>query len=111
MGEDSPYPEVRSAVGNTDDPTMPASTLRVWVLGLMWAVVHPGVNQFFYFRYPAVTISSVSLIFLKFRLSSVISFQIDLSTSLELPHLQGMGSLLTQRYLLWHLSQSRTIHN
>ena len=31
--DDSPYPEVRSAVANTDDPDMPTSTIRSWVLG------------------------------------------------------------------------------
>ncbi|CCO31525.1 oligopeptide transporter [Rhizoctonia solani AG-1 IB] len=28
LEEDSPYPEVRSAVANTDDPDMPCNTLR-----------------------------------------------------------------------------------
>ena len=37
--DDSPYPEVRAAVANTDDPTIPASTIRAWVLGLIWAIV------------------------------------------------------------------------
>jgi hypothetical protein len=59
LEDESPYPEVRSAVANTDDPTMPASTFRAWVVGLMWAILIPGVNQFFFFRYPSVTISSV----------------------------------------------------
>jgi OPT oligopeptide transporter protein len=59
--DDSPYPEVRSAVANTDDPTMLASTFRAWVLGLAWAVIIPGANQFFYFRNPSVTITPVSL--------------------------------------------------
>jgi hypothetical protein len=38
---------------------MPSSTLRAWVIGLIWAILIPGVNQFFYFRYPAVTINQV----------------------------------------------------
>jgi hypothetical protein len=59
LEDESPYPEVRSAVANTDDPTMPSSTIRAWVVGLIWAVLLPGVNQFFYFRYPSVTISQV----------------------------------------------------
>ncbi len=54
-----PYPEVRSAVANTDDPTMPSSTFRAWVVGLIWAILIPGVNQFFFFRYPSVTITQV----------------------------------------------------
>ncbi|KAF8258596.1 OPT oligopeptide transporter [Lactarius quietus] len=57
--DESPYPEVRSAVANTDDPTMPASTLRSWVLGIIWAVLIPGTNQFFFFRYPSVYLSGL----------------------------------------------------
>ncbi|KAI0286278.1 OPT oligopeptide transporter [Russula brevipes] len=57
--DESPYPEVRSAVSNTDDPDMPASTLRAWVVGLMWSVFIPGINQFFFFRYPSVTIGAI----------------------------------------------------
>ena len=59
LGNESPYPEVRCAVANTDDPTMPVSTFRAWVLGLLLAIVVPGANQFFFFRYPAVNISQV----------------------------------------------------
>lgn len=59
LEDESPYPEVRSAVANTDDPTMPASTFRAWVVGLTWAILIPGVNQFFFFRFPSVTITSV----------------------------------------------------
>ena len=43
--DDSPYPEVRCAVANFDDVDMPASTIRAWILGLMWSMVLPGVNQ------------------------------------------------------------------
>ena len=58
--DDSPYPEVRSAVANFDDPDMPASTVRAWILGLIWAILLSGMNQFFYFRYPSVVIGGVS---------------------------------------------------
>jgi hypothetical protein len=58
--DESPYPEVRSAVANTDDPYMPAGTLRAWLLGLVWAIIIPGVNQFYFFRYPSVSIGPVS---------------------------------------------------
>lgn len=57
--DESPYPEVRSAVANTDDPDMPAGTLRAWMLGLLWAIIIPGVNQFFFFRFPNVTVGPV----------------------------------------------------
>src|SRR6266704_2946438 len=49
LEDESPYPEVRSAVANTDDPTIPASTFRAWLIGLFWAIVVPGANQFFFF--------------------------------------------------------------
>lgn len=57
--EDSPYPEVRSAVANFDDPSMPVSTFRAWVLGICWAILIPGMNQFFYLRYPSVAIGGL----------------------------------------------------
>ncbi|KAF7355477.1 OPT oligopeptide transporter [Mycena sanguinolenta] len=57
--DDSPYPEVRSAVANTDDPTIPVSTLRAWTLGMIWAIIIPGLNQFFFFRYPSVTVTGI----------------------------------------------------
>lgn len=43
--EDSVYAEVRAAVANTDDPTMPINTIRVWVLGGLGSIVLSGVNQ------------------------------------------------------------------
>ncbi|KAF8452254.1 OPT oligopeptide transporter [Boletus edulis BED1] len=56
--DDSPYPEVRSAVANTDDVTIPCGTFRAWVLGIIWAIIVPGMNQFFFFRYPSVTVTN-----------------------------------------------------
>lgn len=60
--DDSPYPEVRSAVANTDDRTIPVSTVRAWVIGIIWAMIIPGMNQFFFFRFPAVTVGGVSIL-------------------------------------------------
>jgi hypothetical protein len=57
--DESPYPEVRAAVANTDDMEMPVDTIRAWMIGLLWAIVIPGLNQFLYFRYPSITIGSV----------------------------------------------------
>jgi len=59
LEDDSPYPEVRSAVANTDDPLMPVSTFRAWFIGLVWAILIPGLNQFFFFRYPSVTVGGI----------------------------------------------------
>ena len=57
--DDSPYPEVRSAVANTDDPEMPVNTIRAWCIGLAWSMILPGMNQFFFFRYPSITVTGV----------------------------------------------------
>ena len=61
--DDSPYPEVRAAVANTDDPDMPCATFRAWFVGLIWAIIIPGLDQFFFFRYPSVTITGVSAVY------------------------------------------------
>lgn len=58
--DESPYPEVRAAVSNTDDIDMPVDTIRAWTIGLLWALLIPGLNQFLYLRYPSITIGSVS---------------------------------------------------
>jgi hypothetical protein len=63
LEDDSPYPEVRSAVANYDDDTMPVSTIRAWVLGICWAIVLPGVNQFFYMRYPSIVLGGVGFLY------------------------------------------------
>ncbi|KAH9986091.1 OPT oligopeptide transporter [Russula compacta] len=54
---DSPYPEVRAAVANTDDPTMPVNTFRVWFLGVVFALVIPAFNSIITLRYPYILIS------------------------------------------------------
>jgi len=59
LEDDSPYPEVRSAVANTDDTSIPVNTVRAWTIGLIWAILIPGLNQFFFFRFPSVTVSGV----------------------------------------------------
>ncbi|EJD54431.1 OPT oligopeptide transporter [Auricularia subglabra TFB-10046 SS5] len=64
--EDSPYPEVRCAVANTDDPDMPASTIRAWTMGLLLAIVIPACNQFFFFRYPSVQVGGLFALLIAF---------------------------------------------
>ena len=39
---------------------MPVNTFRAWFIGLIWSIILPGMNQFFFFRYPSVTVSAVS---------------------------------------------------
>ena len=60
LGDQSPYPEVQSAVVNRiADPTIPLSTFHAWVLGLIWSVFILAVNQLFYVRYRPPEISCV----------------------------------------------------
>jgi len=42
---DSPYPEVRAAVSNVDDPLMPVNTFRMWFLGILFSLLSSGLNQ------------------------------------------------------------------
>ncbi|KAN0105098.1 OPT oligopeptide transporter domain containing protein [Russula decolorans] len=83
LEDESPYPEVRSAVANTDDPTMPSSTFRAWVVGLIWAVLLPGMNQIFYFRFPAVGIGQ--------GIPMLLSFPICKAWARYLPNISFFG--------------------
>lgn len=66
--DESPYPEVRAAVSNTDDMSMPVNTIRAWTIGLLWSILIPGLNQFMNFRYPSITIGSLVAQLLSFPL-------------------------------------------
>ena len=57
---------MRSAVANTDDFDMPVSTLRTWVIGLIFAIIMSGLNQFFFFRFPSVGITGIAAQLLTF---------------------------------------------
>lgn len=56
---DSPYPEVRAVVDNTDDPSLPVNTFRAWTLGILFAIIGTGLDQFFSLRQPGIVIYSV----------------------------------------------------
>ncbi len=58
LDNDSPYPEVRAAVPNTDDPSLPVSTIRVWVLGMLVTTIFSALNVLFSLHTPTFTISS-----------------------------------------------------
>jgi hypothetical protein len=68
----------------------------------------PGVNQFFFIRYPSlgIQVGGVSILPLSNRfLVSHAKSSLDRPTAFKLPHLQGMGSLLDQCYIPWPLPQ------
>lgn len=50
----SPYPEVRAVTVPFDDTEEPCDTPRAYLLGLVWAVVGTGVNQFLAHASPAL---------------------------------------------------------
>jgi len=54
----SPYAEVRAVVDNHDDPTIPASTVRAWIIGLVFVGAGAFINQFFSIRYPGIVVGS-----------------------------------------------------
>lgn len=58
--DDSPYPEVRAAVKNTDDVSMPVDTVRAWFIGIIFACAGAFLNQFFAIRYPYVAIGGLA---------------------------------------------------
>ncbi|PAV19982.1 OPT oligopeptide transporter [Pyrrhoderma noxium] len=64
--DDSPYPEVRCAVSNIDDPEMPASTFRAWFMGIICAIIFPGLNQFMFFRWPTVAVGNLVAVLLSY---------------------------------------------
>lgn len=81
--DDSPYLEVRSAVANTDDPDIPVATVRSWVIGLVWAILIPGVNQFFFFRYPSVTITGI--------VAQLLAFPVGRAWAAAMPNIRIFG--------------------
>ncbi|KAI8867718.1 OPT-domain-containing protein, partial [Ramicandelaber brevisporus] len=72
--EDSPHFEVRAAVSNKDDPTLPSLTFRVILLGLIFTAALSFVNQFFAFRAQPVGLSVLVVQILSFPLGKLLSW-------------------------------------
>lgn len=53
--EDSPYPEVRSAVRNYDED-LPCNTVRAWVIGLSLVILGASINTLLSLRQPTISI-------------------------------------------------------
>ncbi|KAG8911432.1 hypothetical protein FRC00_006510, partial [Tulasnella sp. 408] len=64
--EDSPYPEVRASVANTDDPDMPTLTFRMWFIGITMCLLRACLNLFFDLRWPSPTISETLIAILAY---------------------------------------------
>ncbi|KAM7221200.1 OPT oligopeptide transporter domain containing protein [Rhypophila decipiens] len=54
----SPYAIVRSVVQNQDDPSTPASTIRCWVIGMLFTCIMASTNQMYSIRQPSIRIST-----------------------------------------------------
>ncbi|KAL2513540.1 Oligopeptide transporter 4 [Forsythia ovata] len=61
-GEDeSPIEEVRLTVSNSDDPTLPVWTFRMWFLGLLSCGLLSFLNQFFSYRTEPLVITQITV--------------------------------------------------
>ena len=113
LQDESPYIELQSAVANTDNPMIPSSTSRAWVLGIIWAVLIPGVNQFFFFRYPSGQLSAARLHWpLKLFAPALIRlFQTDCPLLLTYPICKAWAHYLLNVSLFGMSLQPWTIHD
>lgn len=59
--EVSPVEEVRLTVPNTDDPTLPVWTFRMWTLGLLSCCLLSFLNQFFSYRREPLIITQITV--------------------------------------------------
>ncbi|KAF1974810.1 OPT-domain-containing protein [Bimuria novae-zelandiae CBS 107.79] len=57
--DNSPYAQVRAAVGDSDDFTLSINTPRMWILSMFFAILGSSTNLFFSLRYPSVSITPV----------------------------------------------------
>ncbi|CZR51394.1 probable isp4 protein [Phialocephala subalpina] len=78
--ENSPFPEVRANVPNTDDVELPVNTVRMWFLGIVFTMLGSGINQFFSMRYPSVTITSLVAQLLSFPLGCLLAHSLPVKT-------------------------------
>ncbi|KAI8064710.1 OPT family small oligopeptide transporter [Gongronella butleri] len=72
LEEDSPIEEVRAVVPNTDDPTQPVYTFRMWILGIFFTGALGFANMFFYYRKNMITVSSLVVQLLAFPLGKIL---------------------------------------
>lgn len=80
------------------------------ITGFFWAILIPGLNQFFYFRFPNVSISGVCLLcYAAFYTSDADSTTADRVT-LIFPYRLRMGAMDAPRENIRRCTQSRSIH-
>ncbi|XP_058217158.1 oligopeptide transporter 4-like isoform X1 [Rhododendron vialii] len=57
----SPIEQVRLTVANTDDPTLPVWTFRMWLLGVLSCCLLSFLNQFFSYRTEPLVITQITV--------------------------------------------------
>ncbi|GAN10110.1 oligopeptide transporter 7 [Mucor ambiguus] len=77
--EDSPIEEVRAVVPNTDDPSLPVFTFRMWSLGMIFSCLLAFVNQFFWYRRNAMTLSPLVVQLISFPIGKLMELVIPKS--------------------------------
>lgn len=70
----SPYMEVRAVTDAYDDPNIACETFRAYFVGFIWMVIGSGVNQFFAFRQPSITLSNNILQLLSYPSGKLLEF-------------------------------------
>ncbi|EPS66512.1 hypothetical protein M569_08265, partial [Genlisea aurea] len=58
---ESPIEQVRLTVRNTDDPTLPVWTFRMWFLGIVSCGLLSFLNQFFSYRTQPLVITQITV--------------------------------------------------
>jgi hypothetical protein len=59
VSDNSPYAQVRAAVGASDDFTLSINTPRMWILSILFSILGSSTNLFFSLRYPSVSITPI----------------------------------------------------
>ncbi|KAI0710524.1 small oligopeptide transporter [Earliella scabrosa] len=62
---------------------MPVNTFRAWSLGLLWAIIIPGMNEFYYFRYPSLMVTGI--------VAQLVSFPLGRAWARWVPHTKVFG--------------------
>lgn len=86
--EESPIEEVRLTVTNTDDPTLPVWTFRMWFLGLVSCSLLSFLNQFFAYRSQPLIITQITVQVATLPLGNLMAAVLP-STTFNIP---GFGS-------------------
>ena len=81
--DDSPYPEVRAAVPSTDDPSLPQSTIRMWVIGMILTTLGCGMNLLFSFHAPSFAMTTF--------VTSILAWPIGIAWHKVMPNINIFG--------------------